>query len=89
MPADIGGHGIGRRTPEDPHVPDRGRPGRGFPLGPGLVLALEPTFTAGGRDGYHTADDGWTLHTVDGGRATHVEHTVAATGDGPRVLTLR
>lgn len=31
MPADFGGHGIGRRMHEDPHVPNRGRPGRGFP----------------------------------------------------------
>lgn len=31
MPADFGGHGIGRRMHEDPHLPNRGRPGRGFP----------------------------------------------------------
>lgn len=35
MPADFGGHGIGRRMHEDPHVPNRGRPGRGFPSGRG------------------------------------------------------
>lgn len=42
MPADFGGHGIGRRMHEDPHVPNRGRPGRGFPLRHGLTLAIEP-----------------------------------------------
>ncbi|WP_228973056.1 type I methionyl aminopeptidase [Streptomyces sp. DH12] len=88
VPADLGGHGIGRRMHEDPHVPNRGRPGRGFPLRPGVVLALEPMFTAGGRDEYATDGDGWTLRTVDGSRAAHVEHTVAVTADGPRVLTL-
>ncbi|GAA5023020.1 type I methionyl aminopeptidase [Kitasatospora paranensis] len=31
MPTDFGGHGIGRRMHEDPHVPNHGRPGRGFP----------------------------------------------------------
>lgn len=31
MPADFGGHGIGRQMHEDPHVPNHGRPGRGFP----------------------------------------------------------
>ncbi|MFI9202410.1 type I methionyl aminopeptidase [Streptomyces sp. NPDC053048] len=88
MPADLGGHGIGRRMHEDPHVPNRGRPGRGFPLRHGLVLAIEPMLMAGGRDAYRTAPDGWTLRTADGSRAAHIEHTVAVTEDGPRILTL-
>ncbi|GAA4889074.1 type I methionyl aminopeptidase [Streptomyces coeruleoprunus] len=88
MPADFGGHGIGRRMHEDPHVPNRGRPGRGFPLRPGLTLAIEPMLMAGGSDDYRTGDDGWTLLTTDGSRAAHIEHTVAVTEDGPRILTL-
>ncbi|MFF2614594.1 type I methionyl aminopeptidase [Kitasatospora sp. NPDC058046] len=83
-----GGHGIGRRMHEDPHVPNEGRPGRGYPLRPGLVLAIEPMLLAGGRDDHRTDPDGWTLRTVDGARAAHVEHTVAITEDGPRILTL-
>lgn len=88
MPADFGGHGIGRRMHEDPHVPNRGRPGRGFPLRHGLTLAIEPMLMSGGRDDYHTGTDGWTLHTVDGSRAAHIEHTIAITEQGPRILTL-
>ncbi|MEV6108905.1 type I methionyl aminopeptidase [Streptomyces sp. NPDC051940] len=88
MPADFGGHGIGRRMHEDPHLPNRGRPGRGFPLRPGLVLAIEPMFMAGGQDAYDVDGDGWTLRTADGSRAAHIEHTVAVTEDGPRILTL-
>jgi methionyl aminopeptidase len=88
IPADFGGHGIGRRMHEDPSVPNEARPGRGLPLRHGLVLAIEPMFMAGGRDDYRTAADGWALHTVDGSRAAHVEHTVAITDDGPRILTL-
>ncbi|GLW21689.1 type I methionyl aminopeptidase [Microbispora triticiradicis] len=88
MPRDFGGHGIGRRMHEDPPVPNHGRPGRGYPLRHGLALAIEPMFIAGGRDGYLTAADGWTLHTTDGSRAAHMEHTIAITEDGPRVLTL-
>ncbi|WP_062209800.1 type I methionyl aminopeptidase [Streptomyces sp. NBRC 109706] len=88
MPPDFGGHGIGRRMHEDPPVPNRGRPGRGFPLRHGLVLAIEPMLMAGGRDRYRTGTDGWTLFTTDGSRAAHIEHTVAITEDGPRVLTL-
>ncbi|MGD1222033.1 type I methionyl aminopeptidase [Streptomyces krungchingensis] len=88
MPADFGGHGIGRRMHEDPHVPNRGRPGRGFPLRHGLVLAIEPMFMAGGQNTYRTDADGWTLRTTDGSRAAHIEHTVAITDQGPRILTL-
>ncbi|MEU6707713.1 type I methionyl aminopeptidase [Streptomyces wuyuanensis] len=88
MPADFGGHGIGRRMHEDPHVPNRGRPGRGFPLRHGLVLAIEPMLMAGGKDAYRTDADGWTLRTTDGSRAAHIEHTVAITDQGPRILTL-
>lgn len=88
MPADFGGHGIGRRMHEDPPVPNRGRPGRGFPLRPGLVLAIEPMLMSGGADNYRTDADGWTLRTTDGSRAAHIEHTVAITEAGPRILTL-
>ncbi|GIH96866.1 type I methionyl aminopeptidase [Planobispora siamensis] len=87
IPEDFGGHGIGRAMHEDPHVPNYGRPGRGMVLRPGLVLAIEPMFTAGGGDEYVIAADGWTMSTADGSRAAHVEHTVAITEDGPRVLT--
>ncbi|MFF4403392.1 type I methionyl aminopeptidase [Streptomyces sp. NPDC001262] len=88
MPADMGGHGIGRRMHEEPHVPNTGRPGRGYPLRPGLVLAVEPMLMAGGRDDYVVDPDGWTLRSADGSRAAHVEHTVAITEEGPRILTL-
>ncbi|MEV6979061.1 type I methionyl aminopeptidase [Kitasatospora sp. NPDC093806] len=88
LPEGFGGHGIGRRMHEDPHLPNEGRPGRGFPLKPGLVLAIEPMLIAGGTDHHTTDPDGWTLRTADGSRATHLEHTVAITEDGPRILTL-
>lgn len=87
IPADFGGHGVGREMHEDPPVPNEGRPGRGYRLRHGLVLAIEPMLMAGGQDAYREDDDGWTLRTVDGSRATHNEHTVAITEDGPRVLT--
>ncbi|MGW3950289.1 type I methionyl aminopeptidase [Streptomyces sp. NPDC004752] len=86
---DFGGHGVGRRMHEDPAVPNEGRPGRGLPLRHGMVLAIEPMLISGGGDSYHTAPDGWTLCTNDGSRAAHVEHTVAITASGPRILTER
>ena len=84
---DQGGHGVGRTMHEAPQVPNEGRPGRGVPLRAGLVIAIEPWFLAGGRDDYTVDADGWTLRSADGSRAAHVEHTVAVTDDGPRILT--
>ncbi|MEV6759112.1 type I methionyl aminopeptidase [Streptomyces sp. NPDC051105] len=89
IPQGFGGHGVGRRMHEDPEVPNEGRPGRGLPLRHGMALAIEPMLIGSGRDGYHEAPDGWTLRTNDGSRAAHVEHTVAITDAGPRILTER
>ena len=85
---DFGGHGVGRAMHEDPHIPNEGQAGRGRRLSPGLVIAIEPWFLAGGKDSYYIADDGWTIRSGDGSRAAHAEHTVAITADGPQVLTL-
>ena len=84
---DLGGHGVGRSMHEDPHIPNRGKPGRGIKLVPGLVIAIEPWFMAGGHDDIYLDDDGWTIRTADGSRAAHAEHTVAVTDDGPVILT--
>jgi methionyl aminopeptidase len=85
---DFGGHGVGRTMHGDPHVANDGRPGRGLPLRPGLVIAIEPWFLHT-TDEIYTDDDGWTLRSADGSRGAHVEHTVAITEDGPLVLTAR
>ncbi|MFB7514890.1 type I methionyl aminopeptidase [Streptomyces sp. NPDC056144] len=87
IPDGFGGHGVGRSMHEDPGVPNEGRPGRGMRLRHGMVLAIEPMLIGGGTDDHYTAGDGWTIRTVDGSRASHAEHTVAITDDGPRVLT--
>ncbi len=84
---DLGGHGVGRSMHEDPHIPNRGKAGRGMRLVPGLVIAIEPWFMAGGSDQIFLDDDGWTIRTADGSRAAHAEHTVAVTRDGPVILT--
>lgn len=61
----FGGHGVGRTMHGDPHVPNNGRPGRGFPLKPGLVIAIEPWFLHG-TDEIFTDADGWTIRSADG-----------------------
>ncbi len=85
--AEYGGHGIGTAMHMDPFLPNRGTPGQGPRLVPGMVLAVEPMLTAGDPE-TRELDDGWTVVTADGSRAAHWEHTVAVTDDGPRVLTL-
>lgn len=85
--ADFGGHGIGRRMHEDPGVPNSGRPGRGMVLRPGMALAIEPMFVAGGDGRYRTDADGWALRSRSGRRAVHVEHSIAVTDEGPLILT--
>lgn len=87
IPEGWGGHGVGREMHEDPSVPNEGEPGRGLKLKPGLVIAIEPMFMAGGDDRVAIDDDGWTIRTRDGSRAAHTEHTIAVTADGPVVLT--
>jgi len=84
---DFGGHGIGSTMHQDPHVPNQGRPGRGFELRPGLMLALEP-WVMEDTDELRVDTDGWTLLSVTGCRTAHTEHTVVITDDGVEVLTL-
>ncbi|MFD7643167.1 type I methionyl aminopeptidase [Kitasatospora sp. NPDC059795] len=82
-----GGHGIGTAMHMEPHVLNyvAGR-GKGPKLVPGTVLAIEPMVSLGTP---HTAilDDDWTVVTTDGTWASHWEHSVAVTEQGPLVLT--
>jgi methionyl aminopeptidase len=85
---DYTGHGIGRSMHEPPYVPNiapRGA-GHGMALDVGIVLAIEPMATLGAAD-VDTLPDDWTVVTADGRQASHWEHTVAITPDGPWVLT--
>ena len=85
---DHGGHGIGREMHGEPFIPNEGRVGKGLELKAGLVIALEPMFIHGGSGRYRHGEDGWTLYSRSRQRAAHVEHTIAITDDGPRILTL-
>jgi methionyl aminopeptidase len=84
---EFGGHGIGSTMHQDPHVANTGRPGRGYRLRPGLLLALEPWVMADTAE-LVTDPDGWTLRSATGCRTAHSEHTIAVTEDGAEILTL-
>lgn len=83
----FGGHGVGSTMHQDPHVANAGRPGRGYVLRPGLLLALEPWVMADTAE-LVTDADGWTLRSATGCRTAHREHTIAITEDGAEILTL-
>ena len=84
-----GGHGIGREMHEWPFLANEGRAGKGPRLQVGSVLAVEPMLVLGGETATHVLGDDWTVVTADGAPASHWEHTVAVTPDGPRILTPR
>ncbi len=84
----FGGHGVGRTMHGDPHIANDGRAGRGFPLKPGLVIAIEPWLLAA-TDEIRMDDDGWTIRSGDGSRGAHSEHTIAITEGDPIVMTDR
>jgi methionyl aminopeptidase len=84
---EFGGHGIGSTMHQDPHVSNDGRPGRGYKLRPGLLLALEPWVMIDTAT-LVTDADGWTLRSATGGRTAHSEHTIAITASGAEVLTV-
>lgn len=85
---EYGGHGIGSTMHQDPHIANDGRPGRGYMLRPGLLLALEPWVMTGTAE-LVIDPDGWTLRSATGSLSAHAEHTIAITDAGPEVLTLR
>jgi methionyl aminopeptidase len=82
------GHGIGREMHEPPQVLHWGKPQTGLMLREGMVFTIEPMLNQG-RNSVYTEDDGWTVVTRDGQLSAQFEHTVAVTGNGVRVLTLR
>jgi len=84
------GHGIGRSMHEAPQVPNfvsKALLKNDFWLEEGLVIAIEPMVNAGTKH-VRVLDDHWTVETKDRRLSAHVEHTVAITADGPRILTL-
>jgi methionyl aminopeptidase len=83
----FGGHGVGSTMHQDPHIANHGRPGRGYRLRPGLLLALEPWVMEDTAD-LVSDPDGWTLRSATGCRTAHSEHTIAITDEGAEILTL-
>ena len=83
---ELGGHGVGRHIHEKPSIPNYYNKRNKDVLVDGMVVTLEP-FLNSGRGRIKTADDGWTLRTVDGSLSAQYEHTVIINGDDLILVT--
>jgi methionyl aminopeptidase len=81
------GHAIGQAMHEQPSVANWGTAGTGIRIRNGNVFAVEPMVNLGGAETEVLGDE-WSVVTADGRWSAHVEHTIAVTPDGPRILTL-
>jgi methionyl aminopeptidase len=84
------GHGVGREMHEPPQVPNFvDAAARESPeLVSGMTLAIEPMVCQGGWQVVQERN-GWTYRTKDRSLAAHFEHTIAITGEGCEILTVR
>jgi methionyl aminopeptidase len=85
------GHGIGTQMHEEPRVPNfvsEELLANDIVLAEGMILAVEPMINCG-TGNVRTLKDGWTVVTADGQFSAHYEHTIAITGRGCEVLTLK
>ena len=82
------GHGIGKDIHEAPQIPNYFVKEKDALLVEGMVICVEPIFTAGKEDIYYK-EGTWPTFTLDGSKLAHWEHTVLITEKGPEILTLR
>src|SRR5574341_1280373 len=66
-----GGHGVGRKMWEDPHIPNHGDPGKGIQLKRGMVFALEPMVMPGNPDTV-VLNDHWTVVMKEDRKSTRL-----------------
>jgi len=84
---EYGGHGVGHRLHEEPHIPNHGRAGTGPRIKEGYCLCIEPMLNLG-SDSVKTLADHWTVVTEDGKLSAHFEHCFAVTAQGILILSL-
>ncbi len=82
------GHGIGTSLHEGPEVPNYVQKQASPRILEGMVIAIEPMVNMGTHK-VKVLKDGWTVITADRKPSAHFEHSVAATVDGPLVLSRR
>ncbi len=80
------GHGIGASLHEGPEIPNYIQSGSSPRIQSGMVLAIEPMVNIGTHK-VKILRDGWTVITTDKKASAHFEHSIAATDNGPFVLS--
>lgn len=83
---DFGGHGIGRKFHEPPHVDHFYNKDNKILLLPNMVLTIEPMINEGTCNCNIQADK-WTTLTADGKLSAQFEHTVVVRENGLEILT--
>jgi methionyl aminopeptidase len=87
---DLGGHGLGYKAHDEPHITHAGKAGTGPRLFENQVIAIEPMVTLGSGEVYFEPIEGSgveVVKSVEGCLSAHVEHTVLVTKSGHEVLT--
>lgn len=84
---DLCGHGIGKELHEEPQILNYGKANTGPEIKEGMVFCLEPMVTAGSWK-IKKSKDGYGWKTKDGSLSAHFEHTLAATKNGAKILTM-
>jgi len=84
---DLCGHGIGKELHEDPEILNYGVRHSGPEIKPGMVFCLEPMVAAGTGE-IKKSKDGQAYETTDGSLSAHFEHTIVATKNGAKLLTV-
>lgn len=83
---DYGGHGIGLKFHEEPHIHHYGSRKRGIVMVPNMTFTIEPMINQGRYESM-LLPDGWTAVTADGKLSAQWEHTVLVTETGVEILT--
>lgn len=84
---DLVGHGVGYAVHEAPRIPNYFDAALShLEIKSGMVLALEPMFTLGGKE-IKCGPDGFTCQTADHSLAAHFEHTIVVTERGAEIVT--
>ena len=82
---DFGGHGVGKKFHEDPHVSHYDTGLKGMILVPGMVFTIEPMINQGTYK-LDILEDDWTAVTADGKLSAQWEHTIVVTEEGYEIL---
>ena len=87
--SEYGGHGIGAKFHEDPHVYHFYTKLNKIRLKPGMTFTIEPMINMGSSGNITTSQvDGWTVTTNDNLPSAQFEHTILVTDKGYEILTL-